>query len=363
MARHGLAGRGVARLGKVYFLKQKISMATTEKKVLTYSALNAYRKCPMRYYLRYEKCFVPVQTDDKLFFGTVIHRALEAFYGVTNNFELRAKLALFKIDETCKGWEEDRDKARVRLLATEMMAAYMEKYRNDDLEIVAVEHEFDGKVINPKTGAESKTFGLKGKADGIVRTPQGLFLIEHKTTSRFMDNPVDQLWEDTQVGIYTAYLRDLGYDIIGVIYNELLKCSLIQRKGETEEEFEVRYAELCSKSKTGKSAAKRQVPESDEEFAERVRDWYRSEDRFRRTELFLSQQQLDLVRNDIWGMTQQFLDARRRDDWFCNRESCKTFYGDCAYRKYCQSNYSEDVRKEMFEIAVTPHVEFQEFSS
>ena len=178
-----------------------------------------------------------------------------------------------------------------------------------------------------------------------------------------MDDPQDRLWEDTQVGIYVSYLRDLGYDIQGVIYSELVKCSLIQKKGESEKDFQERYAGLCAKSKTGTSTAKRQLPESDDDYAARVREWYQSENRFRRTELYLSQQQLDLVRNDIWGMTQQFLDARRRDDWFCNRENCTTLFGECPYRKYCQPNYSEDVRREMFEVALTPHTEFESFDT
>ena len=202
---------------------------------------------------------------------------------------------------------------------------------------------------------------MKGKVDAIVKNDQGLFLLEHKTTSRLMDDPIDRLWEDTQVALYVAYLRDLGFDIIGVIYNELPKCTLIQGKGESEKEYQVRYADLCAKSKTGKSTAKRQFPESDEEYAERVREWYKSENRFRRTELFLSDTQLDLVRQDIWGLTQMFLDARRRDDWFCNRESCNTFYGDCPYRKYCQSNYNDAVRQEMFELVLQPHTEFESF--
>jgi len=335
----------------------------TEKKLLTYSALSTYRKCPMRYNLRYEKNLIPYYIDEKLFFGGVIHKALESWHGVNGEFELRKNLVLEKIDEECQGWEANREKRRVRILAKEMMLAYMDKYRNDDLEIVASEYEFDGQIINPRTKAESKTFSLKGKVDGIVKTSQGLFLIEHKTTSRLMDDPEDKLWEDTQVGIYVAYLRDLGFDIVGVIYNELVKCSLIQRKGESEKAFQERYNELCAKSKTGKSTAKRQVPESDEEYAERVREWYQSGDRFQRTELYLSDKQIDLVRQDIWGMTQQFLDARRRDDWFCNRESCNTFYGDCAYRRYCQSNYDDTVRREMFEIAVTPHTEFDSFDT
>jgi len=334
-----------------------------EKKLLTYSALSTYRKCPMKYNLRYEKNLIPVYTDEKLFFGGVIHQALEAWHGFHGEYEIRKNLTLAKIDEACTGYETDWNKRKVRLLATEMMIGYMEKYRNENFEIIAVEHEFNGEIINPKTGAESKTFSIKGKADGIIKTDRGLFLLEHKTTSRLMDDPVDKLWEDTQVGIYVAYLRDLGFDIVGVLYNELLKCSLIQKRGESEENFQIRYAELCAKSKTGKSSARRQLPESDEDYAARVREWYLSENRFQRTELLLSETQIDLVRQDIWGMTQQFLDARRRNDWFCNRESCNTFFGNCDYRRYCQSNYSETVRRELFEIAVTPHTEFNSFSN
>ena len=331
------------------------------KKILTYSALSTYRKCPMRYNLRYEKNLIPIDTDDKLFLGSVVHKALEAWHGFEGDLELRKDFACSQIDEACKGWEDDSDKRRMRLLASEMLLGYMERFRGDDFEVVALEKEFNGKITNPKTGSESRTFSIKGKVDGIVKTDRGLFLLEHKTTSRFMDDPVDKLWEDTQVALYVAYLRDLGYDIVGVIYNELLKCSLAQRKGETEEEFQIRYAELCSKNKTGKSTAKRSLPETDEEYAERVREWYRSDDRYRRTELFLSETQLDLVRQDIWSVTQQFLDARRRGNWFCNRENCNTFFGDCPYRRYCKSNYDENIRREMFEVAATPHVEFECF--
>ena len=334
-----------------------------EKKLLTYSALSCYRKCPMRYNLRYEQNLVPVYTDEKLFFGGVVHKALEAWHGFQGEHDLRKALTLSRIDEACKGWETDSDKCRIRLLAIEMMRGYMAAYRDDTWEVVAIEHEFDGAIRNPRTGAESKTFAIKGKVDGIVKTSNGLFLLEHKTTSRLMDDPIDKLWEDTQVGIYVAYLRDLGYDIVGVIYNELVKCTLIQKKGETEEEFAIRHAELCAKNKNGTSTAKRQHPETDEEYAERVGAWYQEAGRYRRTELLLTEKQLDLVRLDIWGMTQQFLDARRRDDWFCNRESCNTFYGNCPYRRYCQSNYDEAVRREMFELVATPHTEFESFGT
>ena len=38
---------------------------------------------------------------------------------------------------------------------------------------------------------------------------------------------------DTQIALYSFYLRQLGYPIVGVIYNVLLKSRLKQRGGET----------------------------------------------------------------------------------------------------------------------------------
>jgi CRISPR/Cas system-associated exonuclease Cas4 (RecB family) len=335
---------------------------TTEKKLLTYSALSTYRKCPKRFQLRYEQNLIPIDTDDKLFFGGVVHKALEAWHGCpTIELELRKRLVFEKIDDACKGWEKNYYLCKTRLLAMEMMIGYIDRYQDDDFDVIALEKEFNRRIVNPRTGAESKTFAIKGKVDGIVETSRGLFLLEHKTTSKLMDDPEDALWEDTQVSLYVAYLRDRGYEIVGVIYNELLKCTLIQKKGESEEDYQTRYAGLCTKSKTGTSTAKRQFPESDEEYALRVREWYQEGNRFQRTEMIVSDTQTALVRQDIWGVTQQYLDARRRGDWFCNRDGCHTLYGDCAYRRYCQSNYDEAVRQEMFELVAQPHTEFDSF--
>lgn len=79
-------------------------------------------------------------------------------------------------------------------------------------------------------------------------------------------NYLDKLWTDTQIALYCYYLRELGYPIVGVIYNVLLKSRLKQSKGETQEEYEARHAELAAKNKSGKSTAKRQLPETNEEF-------------------------------------------------------------------------------------------------
>ncbi len=145
-------------------------------------------------------------------------------------------------------------------LATAMIRGYAERYGTEEFEIVEVEKEFVGEIRNPDTGRQSQTFRIAGKVDGIVRCHDGLYLLEHKTASTVDASYLDKLWTDTQIALYCYYLRELGYPIVGVIYNVLLKSRLKQGKGETQVEYEVRHAELAAKNKSGKSTAKRQMP-------------------------------------------------------------------------------------------------------
>jgi hypothetical protein len=156
---------------------------------------------------------------------------------------------------------------------------------------------------------------MSGKADAIVRLPEGLHLLEHKTAASLDGNYLDRLWTDTQIALYSHYLRQLGYPIVGVIYNVLLKSRLKQSVGETQEEYEIRRAELAAKNKSGKSSAKRQMPESDEAFQARLAEWYSRPEAFHREHIYLSEDRLAMLQEEVWEITQQYLDARRRGKW------------------------------------------------
>lgn len=66
-------------------------------------------------------------------------------------------------------------------LATVMMQSYAQAYPAEDFQIVALEKGFQGPLINPATGAESRSFLLAGKVDGIVQLNGQHYLLEHKT--------------------------------------------------------------------------------------------------------------------------------------------------------------------------------------
>jgi hypothetical protein len=240
-----------------------------------------------------------------------------------------------------------------------MMRGYATRYFEEPFEIVALEKEFEGKIVNPATGAISRSFTLAGKIDGIVRIGNEHFLIEHKTAAAVDRGYLERLWTDFQITIYGYYAEQvLGIRIAGVIYNILIKSRLEQRLGETEDEYEARRVELIAKSKNGKSSAKRRLPETDEEFQARLATKYAESEMFHREMLYLSRQQIDALRAELWELTQAFLDARRRNVWYQNTSFCFHYGRPCPYFALCRSGGNENVIANFYR-RVPPHEELR----
>ena len=325
------------------------------KNVLTYSALNTFRNCPRKYALRYIECLRRPERPEALAFGSVIHNALERWYRLIGDVN-RLFVVLDFIDEQYPQRDHDPGVRRTWHLARAMIEGYAARYPNESFEIVEIEKEFTAEIRNPDTGRPSQTFVIAGKADGIVRLDGELYLLEHKTASSITSDYLDRLWTDTQIALYSHYLRELGYPIVGVIYNVLLKTRLKQREGETQEEYEQRRAQLAARNKSGRSTAKRQQPESDVEFRARLADWYIKREAFHRERIYLSEDRMALLTEEVWQVTQQYLDAKRRGKWLLNTSQCFSFQRPCEYLPYCQSGFSPNVRDNLFQV-VEPHEE------
>jgi RecB family exonuclease len=322
-----------------------------DKTVLTYSALNTFRNCPRKYKNRYLDNLRPRERAEALSFGSVIHTAIELWYRSSND-EARLHDVLTYIDDAFGNRVVDSNQMVQWHLATAMIRGYAERYATEEFEVVEVEKEFVGEIRNPDTGRQSQTFRIAGKVDGIVRCHDGLYLLEHKTASTVDASYIDKLWTDTQIALYCYYLRELGYPIVGVIYNVLLKSRLKQGKGETQAEYEVRHAELAAKNKSGKSTAKRQMPETDDEFQSRLTEWYSRPDAFHREFIYLSEDRLAMLQDEVWEITQQYLDARRRGKWLLNTSNCFSYQRPCEYLAYCQSGFNPNVADNLYEIAL-----------
>jgi hypothetical protein len=325
----------------------------TDRMTTTYSMWNLFRNCRKAAHWRYVLELVPLEKDRHLSFGSLIHECLELWHRTR---DLAA--ALDVIDRAFPNRAQEEDQRRVWHLATAMMRGYAARYAQEDFEVVALEKSFEGEILNPDTGAASRSFTLAGKVDGIVRIGDEHFLIEHKTAAGIDAGYLERLWTDFQITVYAYYVeKTLGIHIAGVLYNVLVKARLQQSAGETEDEFEARRAELIAKSKTGKSSAKRRLPETDDEFQARLAAKYAEPEMFHRETLYISRDQFDTLRAELWELTQAFLDARRRDVWYQNTSFCFQYGKPCPYFALCRSG-SPNVLANFYERR-PPHEELR----
>jgi hypothetical protein len=295
---------------------------------------------------------VPLEKAQNLMFGAVIHNCLEIWHGNQNIDQV-----LHHIDHTYVNRTNNEKEKADWHLARAMMMGYARTYPEENFEIVSLEKEFCGPIINPETGAESKSFVLAGKVDGIVKLDGLYYLLEHKTASQVDSSYLERLWTDFQICLYSWYVEKiLGYKISGVIYNILSKAKLKQSKGETELEFEERRNALIAKSKTGKSSAKRKMPELDEEFQARLADKYSAPQMFHREMLYISRDQFVELQSELWELSKAMLEARRRNAFYRNTSYCFQYNHPCAYYPLCSSNGNPNVIENMYEHKA-PHEE------
>ncbi len=330
----------------------------TTPMVSTYSMWNSFRNCRKQAELRYLQHLLPLERDRNLHYGSLIHDCLQLWH---TGRDLAAVLAL--IDRLCPNRIHDENQRLDAHLATAMMKAYASRYAAEDFEVVALEKTFEGPIVNPATGAASRSFVLAGKVDGIVRIGDEHYLLENKTTSQLNSDYLERLWTDFQITIYAYYVEQtMGIPITGILYNILVKAKLQQSKGETEEEFEARRAELLAKSKTGKTTAKRKLPETDEEFQQRLAEKYTEPTMLHREMLYLSRDRFDILRTELWELTQAFLDARRRGVFYQNTGFCFNYHRPCAYFPICRSNGNPNVVENLYTIT-PPHEELRAAAS
>ena len=320
----------------------------------TYSMWSLFRNCRKAVEWRYLEQLVQLTRDRNLHFGSLIHECLQTWHQRRDLAEVMAQ-----VDRLCPNRLQDENQRRDWHLAVAMMKAYAAHYAADEFEIVALEKTFEGPIVNPATGAPSRSFVLAGKVDGVVRIGGDYFVLEHKTAAQLDSDYLERLWTDFQITIYSYYVEQtMGIPITGILYNVLVKAKLQQSKGETEAEYQGRRAELLAKSKTGKTTAKRRMPETDEEFQQRLAEKYAEPAMLHREMLYLSRDRFEILRAELWELTQAFLDARRRGVFYQNTAFCFNYQRPCPYFALCRSNGNPNLIENFYQ-RVAPNEELR----
>lgn len=189
--------------------------------LLTQSRLASARACQRLHHLKYDLGVRALVEQSALSFGTLIHRGLEQYWLASGDDRLPSALAAV-------AGESD---PFLLAQAEVMLAGYHNRWGNEPYDVLAVEKEFRTPLVNPTTGAPSRTWELAGKLDLVVRDRRDnrVLIVEHKTSSSDI-KPGSTYWQrlrmDGQVSQYYVGARSLGYDVAGCVYDVLGKTSL-----------------------------------------------------------------------------------------------------------------------------------------
>ena len=237
--------------------------------------------------------------------------------------------------------------------AEEMLLGYHTRWAEetrDTLEVLAVEEEFLEPLVNPETGAPSRTFQRAGKLDVRVRerATGRLIVVEHKTSSEEIE-PGAIYWQlltmNSQVSGYLNAHRDcvaVLYDVLGKPGLKPLKATPPESRTYTKEKVDKKTGEVLEPSRL--YANQRATDETADEYRERVRaaivadpDAY-----LRRGTVVRLPSELEEAATDDWNIAGAIREAKRTGQWPRNADSCRRFKRLCQYFALCTHTASAD---------------------
>ncbi len=305
---------------------------------LTHSRMVCAKTCLRKHHFMYELGIRPARESDALTIGRAVHAGLEAFAaGPKDDFDAAALNALHA---ATAGYEvvpdyiaDPYEWAIQRVTVERLVHAYLLRYCDDQLEVIAAEREFDLPLINPDTKASSKTFRLAGKIDRVVRLVDGrLAVLETKTTSSSINDASDywaRLRLDSQISIYVHAARQLDFAVETVLYDVIRKPEIAPHRATPLDKRKF--------TKEGKLYGnQREVDETPDEFADRL-----SADIVSRPEFYFARREIPRLESDLadaqaewWQQAQLLRDCQRTGRWFRNTASCLQPFR-CPFTEIC----------------------------
>lgn len=317
--------------------------------ILTNSRIRTWRDCRRKHALMYLEGWRPVKQGEALRFGSLIHEGLEAWWADDGSGRLVAAI------ERIAGRGFD---AYEQAAAEELLAGYDARWGTDErYEVLAVEDSFFVPLINPDSGAASRTWVLGGKVDGVVRDREtdALLILEHKTTTENFADPVDPYWTklamDPQVSHYFIGAEGLGHVAEGCLYDVLLRPRLQPLRATPVEKRKYKANGVLY-------ANQRDQDETPDEYRARVRaDIEANPDKyFQRRDVARTDRDILEYLGDVWAEGRMMREAELAGRAPKNPEACHRF-GQCWAWDICAYGVKPEDHPEAFQKLENVHPE------
>lgn len=286
---------------------------------LSVSGLKSYQSCPRKFYHTYHNSIEGKQPpDDKLRFGTAVHKVLE--------LNANHPVAAWSVAEGVRGLELD-----LGALVAGTSSAYA-AYWAGSFVYRATELRLETPLRNPR-------LRLVTILDGLAETQGGdLVVVDHKTTESDI-RPGSWFWEklqlDAQASAYLWAARQHGHDARHAVWDAIKRPNLKRRTEDVPPEYYTRAGKWGSvgdlKPGTGIPA------ESAGAFAKRVCDTMREDPTtyFQRGDIVRLDDELNAAIEDVEQLGEQVLHSFDKKQWPRNPNSCFAFGRRCEFWDIC----------------------------
>lgn len=312
--------------------------------LISVSEIKAFRRCPREHRLAYGLGIRPLESHRNARFGTLVHHGLEAWWKSKGERLESALKAIVRVG----GDPYEQVKAEI------MLHGYDARWGDVEMEVLHVEVEFRAPLVNPATGAPSRTYELGGKLDAVVRMGGRVYVVEHKTSGEDI-SPGSDYWRrlrmDAQVSTYFVGARALGVDPEACLYDVLGKPTIRPSQVPVLDADGVKIVQDAAgqrvRTKDGKkwreSADSGQGfvlqtrAETPEEFGQRLADTIDKdpEHYFARGEVYRLKADEDDAAADTWATARSIREAETLKRWPRNPDACVRYGNACAYWDVC----------------------------
>lgn len=339
--------------------------------VLNNSRIKAFRKCARFHFFAYVLALRPLVKSDAQRFGSVFHKALEAWWLSLQHG--RGDVAIdLALDVIAQSELDAFDKVRAEVL----MAFYDGRWLDEPFEVIGVERAFVAPLVNPSTGARSRTWDLGGTLDVLVRNTETgeVWVVEHKTSGEDL-SPESTYWDrlrmDPQVSTYLIGGQELlsggepsSDELAGCIYDVIGKPQIRPLQATPEESRKYTKEKKCTQCKglgghdapddpkgyvtcevcegKGKIAPRlyanqREGDETPEEFKMRLLEHIEDDPSryLNRAEIVRLEDDEREAAADIWMTARNIRDAERMGFHPRNPDACHLYRRTCEYWQVC----------------------------
>lgn len=236
-----------------------------------------------------------------------------------------------------------------------LMVGYDARWKSAGWDTVAVEETFHLPVINPETGAKSRTFTQAGKCDGIVARDGRMYLLEHKTTSDDIADPNGTYWRrlaiDSQVSAYVLANWQNGRKLDGTLYDVIRKPGIRPKNLSKADRAQIisgrTYCGFQLTAEIENAMALGQERECNELYAMRLaRECIDEPDKyFGRRPIPRMDSDITEYAGELWAVGQSIIDARAKNAHYRNSASCVQYNSPCEFLGICSGYDSPDSDK------------------